>query len=236
MLELDPAGERFRQLLDLVDDPPVERGIGEEGFPLVGQLGAEVGDDGVAGAGVVELGSFEQVPDDAFDLHQMLGGAEWDHRDPPPHFPLGPDVEQIEPGDMEQEARCQSDAVVGKARQDEPDDRDAVAGKRGGKDDRTAANAGIGFDRQPRPKGEDHRDGIADQRIEACGLEHLAGQQRTTGEPRQDGGDEERADELKAPPNEQGWRCTDLIVAHLQPLTTSTGRDRDRANGRATCP
>ena len=48
MLELDPAGQRFRQLLDLVDDAAGERGVGEESFPFVGQLGAEIGDDGVA--------------------------------------------------------------------------------------------------------------------------------------------------------------------------------------------
>ena len=48
MLELDAAGQRFRQLLDLVDDPAGERGVGEESFPFVGQLGAEIGDDRVA--------------------------------------------------------------------------------------------------------------------------------------------------------------------------------------------
>ena len=37
MLELDPAGQRFRQLLDLVDDAPGKRRVGEERFPFVGQ-------------------------------------------------------------------------------------------------------------------------------------------------------------------------------------------------------
>ena len=54
MLKLDAAGQRFRQLLHLIYDPAAEGRIGKEAFPLVGEVGGEVRDDGVASPGVMD--------------------------------------------------------------------------------------------------------------------------------------------------------------------------------------
>ena len=155
MLELDPAGQRFRQLLDLVDDAAGERGVGEESFPFVGQVGAEIGDDGVARAGVVKLRALQHVPVDvrrsALSRSVAPNGTTAIRRRT---VPLGVDVEQIEPGDVEQEAGGEPDAVVGEAGQHEPDDDDAVAGQRRRQDHRASADARVGLDRQPHPEGD----------------------------------------------------------------------------------
>ncbi len=89
LLELDPAGQRFRQLLDLVHDPPGERGIGEEGLPFVGQVGAEVGDDRMAAARVVQPRPREGEPVDPVNTLQPLDRAERHHREPAPDPPFG---------------------------------------------------------------------------------------------------------------------------------------------------
>ena len=44
---LDPPGQRFEQLLNLVNHPAFERGIGQEGFPFVRQI-VKIGDDRMA--------------------------------------------------------------------------------------------------------------------------------------------------------------------------------------------
>ena len=108
----------------------------------------------------MKLRALQHVPVDVVDLRQPVGRAERDHRDPPPDFPLGADVEEIEPGDVEQEAGREPDAVVGEAGQDEPDDDDAMAGQRRRQDHRASPDARVGLDRQPRPEGDRDRDAL----------------------------------------------------------------------------
>jgi len=50
MLDVDLAGKRLPELLHLVDDPPRQRGVGEQCLPLRRKLGREVGEDRVAAA------------------------------------------------------------------------------------------------------------------------------------------------------------------------------------------
>ena len=123
MLELDPAGQRFGQLLDLVDDPPGERGVGQERFPFVGQVGGEVGDDRMCSRGRRASRGLDRVSQSTLSIaQQTLDCAEGHDRDPPADLPLREDVEHIQPGHVKQEAGGQPDAVVGKARENEPDD------------------------------------------------------------------------------------------------------------------
>src|SRR5690349_9451583 len=122
MLELDAAGERFRELLHLVDDSARKRGVGEEALPLVRQVGTEIGNDRVACASIVELRALENMPLDPADLHDLVGGPERHDGYSPPQPALGVDVKQIQPRNVEQEAGGEAEAIVWKSGQDEPDD------------------------------------------------------------------------------------------------------------------
>ena len=47
MLDLDPAGQRLAQLLDMEDRSAAQRAVGQERFPFVGKVVPEIGDERV---------------------------------------------------------------------------------------------------------------------------------------------------------------------------------------------
>src|SRR5690348_16501585 len=123
--------------------------------------------------------------------------AEGDNRDTPADVPLRIDVEHVKQGDVEQETRREADTIVGKAREHEPHDNRSVAHRRGWKNDGAPANARIGLDRQPHPKGDDDRDTVADEAVDARRLEYFAGKERA-GDPRDECTNDERGGKLEA--------------------------------------
>jgi hypothetical protein len=94
----------FRQLLDLIDDPPAKRRVGEIGFPFVRKVGGEIRDDGVEPRCVVDPGMFEHHPIDAVNARQCGCLAEWNDADARPEPPLSPEIGEIIPQDVESEA------------------------------------------------------------------------------------------------------------------------------------
>ena len=120
MLELDPAGERFGQLLDLIDNPAGKRGVGQERFPFVGQSSAEIGDDGLATADIGKTRPLHDQPVYGVDLPQSPDMAIGNDREAAANVPLGVHVEELEPDDVQQKAAEKADTIVGKAGEDEP--------------------------------------------------------------------------------------------------------------------
>jgi hypothetical protein len=161
----------------------------------------------------VQLGPLEDVPVDARDLRHPVGGSERHYGDPAPNLPLGANVKKIKPDYVKQEAGRKTKAIIGKARQDEPDHRNAVAGQCRRKDDRAAADAGVGLDRQPGPKSHDDRHRVAGERIEAGRLDHRSGQ-HSPSKPGQAGRDQQCAGKLEAFTDEIRRRHAHLIVSH----------------------
>src|SRR3954465_5064026 len=115
MLELDASGQRFSELLNLIDDPAGERGISQERLPLVRHVRGEIRDDRLAGAGVMKPRPEKREPFDSRDLVERLDSAERHDRVPPPDGALRIDVKCVEPDDVEKESQGEADTVVGKA-------------------------------------------------------------------------------------------------------------------------
>ena len=54
LLELNSAGERLRQLFDLVDDASRKSRLGQERFPFLGQFGSKISDNRLAASSIMK--------------------------------------------------------------------------------------------------------------------------------------------------------------------------------------
>ncbi len=74
MLDIDAAGDRFLDLLDVIDRHAGNRLFGDEPLPVVGQVGAQIDDDAVAiGKDGVTVG--QPQPIDARNAVNLAGVA-----------------------------------------------------------------------------------------------------------------------------------------------------------------
>ena len=225
MFDVDLAGQQFPQLLHLVDNPAGKCRVGEECLPFGRQLGREVCDDRVAAARVMQLRAAERQPIDRIDPGEPVDRTIRDDCDTPSHSALRIDVEQVKPEDMKDEAQRERQAVVGEARQDEPDQHRAVTRQRGREDYVAASDTRIGLDRESRPEGDDDRDDIASQRVKAGFLRKRTGKDRSAKQPRDQSAEHQRSRKLKATARQER-RAT----ARFQPLLR--GSFQSRLSGR----
>jgi hypothetical protein len=102
---------------------PFERAVGEEALPLVGNVGAQIGDDRVERPG---SGSSLSRTQATSGPSQMLDVAERHHADAQPLLPLQLEVDDIVPDTHSSEAADELEAAIIEAREEEDRQHDPV--------------------------------------------------------------------------------------------------------------
>ena len=97
MLELDPAGERLVQLLDLIHNPSVERGVGQERFPFGRQVCPKVGHHRLGTVDLIQVRLAHHQPVNLVDPNQIGSAAERHDRDQHPRSALDHEIGHVEP-------------------------------------------------------------------------------------------------------------------------------------------
>ena len=111
-----------------------------------------------------------------------------------------------------------------------------MPGQRGREDHIGRANAGVGFNRQPHPKGDGDRDQIAEQRVDGRRLARKPGQDRAAQGRRQHRAEHQRARILKPPPRKQRSPQLDRRVMAHRSKAPGVGSQRPAVDCRAQLP
>ena len=184
MAHLHPSRERFEQLLDLVDHPSIERGIGQERFPFIGQI-SKIGDNRIALADPVQVGCAKRVPVNRFHFAQLPGLADRDDRDLGPDSPRDEEIDGKGPHQVDPETQRQRRAMIGYSGKHQQDQYRAMSNEHRRQDDLPGTDARIGTDRNTDPQRDADRKDVGDQRIvEHGGVETRVGDPPATAGPR----------------------------------------------------
>ena len=142
MLDRDPPGQRFLQLLDVHDEQAVDRGISEKALPFVGNVGAKIGDDRI-NRNVAVGGMGEPCPGHIGNFEEVVDRSERDHADTQPLLTLQLEIDDIVPEQAEREAGRKMDAAIVEAREEEDGKDEPVADREARQDMIGSADARI---------------------------------------------------------------------------------------------
>ena len=155
MLKIRPPGERFVEVLGVIDRHPGERVVRQPGFPFVGMIVPEIGGHGIdirrqrAGAEPHHFNpvhSVEQLhPPAGDDAEHQLGLA------------LGHRVDEEEPRHAHHEAQHQQSARIVDPEQHDRDERKPVGNQERGQDARTFPRARQAGDCRVEPVADKQR-------------------------------------------------------------------------------
>src|SRR5436190_22002977 len=104
MVNLNLAGQRFIELLDLVNHSPLDRCVGQQRLPFRWHFrSCEIGNQSVAPGGVFDFGDLHYPPLDIVDRFQAVDVTKWDDGDAVADIAMDGEIEAIAPQDMDTE-------------------------------------------------------------------------------------------------------------------------------------